>query len=694
MSEKGSDRSSEGSSEGETPEEISATEETTTTTTAEEGGCFFEEHDLEPAAFLRPTCCNVCKGRILAVGRAYQCSKCSAVCHEGCRAALGEKVRCKESVVPAGPVRHQWMPYNMHQVPEGWPPLSDAERAPPPDAGTGAGETAAAVRRRAGSTAGSATACVVCGRDTANGLNPQCHRARCVWCWRTTHTTGSKSHAACGAVAASLPCRMGPLACFIAPPNLVVRDRSRSRSASCSTSGTSDTTKSSSSNNDVFMLRKPTEEEKRDGVVPEGFRPLVAFVNGRSGSREGLVLKRQLSRVLNPRQVFDLMEPGAAPGPQRGLDFVRAYGDACAVLACGGDGTFGWVLEALRARGLHPPVAVVPLGTGNDLARVLGWGGGFDCAERNVASVLLAMANPRAVRTVQVDRWQIHAECSPPEEEHVSPIGEEGADGGKEGPTEGVLLGSPVATKDETPPLTEEEEAEEQSATAAAAATTPEAEAEEARADATEEKGEAGPTDRRMNNYWSIGLDAGIALDFHHQRESNPAAFNSRVGNKVKYFGIGANQLLQADNHLSTNVVLTVDGRRVHVPHDVHCIVVLNLPSCYGGKNLWGELARRHLNRGFHPIAYNDGLVEVVGIRNMMHIANINTGVSMPKKLAQGRQVSLRILSPDEQRANHIDGACIFSWFPCQFDGEPYEQRAGQTITISHLEQANMICKL
>lgn len=334
---------------------------------------------------------------------------------------------------------------------------------------------------------------------------------------------------------------------------------------------------------------------------------------------------------------------------------------------------------------------------------MLGWGGGFDCANSNVAAVLLAMANPRAVRTVQVDRWLIHAERSPvtrpTSSSSVTAVEPATAAAGAAGDAataegESALLGSPVATKDETPPLTAEEEAEEERATAEVASATPEAETEEARASATAEKGEAGPTDRKMNNYWSIGLDAGIALDFHHQRESDPGAFNNRVLNKVKYFGIGANQLLQADNHLSTNVVLVVDGQRVHVPHDVHCIVVLNLPSCYGGKNLWGDLAKRHVNRGLQPISYCDGLVEVVGIRNMMHIANINTGVSMPKKLAQGRTVSLRILSPDEQRANNIAGACIFSWFPCQFDGEPYEQRAGQTITISHLEQATMICKL
>lgn len=101
------------------------------------------------------------------------------------------------------------------------------------------------------------------------------------------------------------------------------------------------------------------------------------------------------------------------------------------VLVCGGDGTVGWVLDAIDAMKLKvrqltftfflsiafnlclppatsqgqdqfiPRVTILPLGTGNDLSNTLGWGAGY-AGEIPVEQVL---RNILDAEVVQMDRW-------------------------------------------------------------------------------------------------------------------------------------------------------------------------------------------------------------------------------------------------------------------------------------------------
>lgn len=102
--------------------------------------------------------------------------------------------------------------------------------------------------------------------------------------------------------------------------------------------------------------------------------PLLVFVNSRSGSQQGLILKMQLRSLLNPIQVWDL----ADGGPEKVLKSFSVF-SRLRLLVCGGDGTVSWIISALDQMKLEkwPPIAILPLGTGNDLARVHGWGSGY-----------------------------------------------------------------------------------------------------------------------------------------------------------------------------------------------------------------------------------------------------------------------------------------------------------------------------
>ncbi|XP_071887911.1 diacylglycerol kinase alpha [Anas platyrhynchos] len=215
----------------------------------------------------------------------------------------------------------------------------------------------------------------------------------CVWC----HL---KIHEEC--LAAVPPtCDCGLLRDHILPPSAiypVVLERQNSQKDGSGTPG--------EEGPQVFTT--PEGQALRVSPVPDT-HPLLVFVNPKSGGKQGERVLRKLQYLLNPRQVYNLQQGGPNPG----LNFFRDVPDF-RILVCGGDGTVGWILDAIDKANLprRPPVAVLPLGTGNDLARCLRWGGGYD--GENLVKILKDMEGSSVV---QMDRWHLRVLPASPAEE-------------------------------------------------------------------------------------------------------------------------------------------------------------------------------------------------------------------------------------------------------------------------------------
>lgn len=261
-------------------------------------------------------------------------------------------------------------------------------------------------------------------------------------------------------------------------------------------------------------------------MFPPDSQPLLVLVNTKSGGGQGADMLAAFQRLLNPHQVYSLSEGGPLPG----FYAFRSIPDF-RVLICGGDGTVGWVLSCLddvlqELKCKMPASAIIPLGTGNDLSRVLHWGGGYSGSESPV-SLLMAVDQAQENR---LDRWCVMfdlAEAIPDTLSNDSAIGS-------------------IGCKDDDPSIF------------------------------------------TMNNYFGIGIGAELCLDFHLQREEAPDKFHSRLHNKGVYFRAGLKKMVKGYSRTFVNEVeIEVDGKKLDLPA-LEGIVILNIGSWGAGTDAWG----------------------------------------------------------------------------------------------------------
>jgi len=75
-----------------------------------------------------------------------------------------------------------------------------------------------------------------------------------------------------------------------------------------------------------------------------------------------------------------------------------------------------------------------------------------------------------------------------------------------------------------------------------------------------------------------------------------------------------------------------MDGKKIALP-DVESIVIVNIESWGAGVNLW-QLGAGDGNE-FGSQFIDDGLLEVLGIRSSIHIAQLKMGIAEPIRIGQ-----------------------------------------------------------
>ncbi|KAM7349990.1 retinal degeneration A isoform 2-T4 [Cochliomyia hominivorax] len=468
------------------------------------------EHYWKPTSASGDLCCL--NEECIKSGQRMKCSACQLIAHQNCIPMVNEKTQlaCKPTFRDVGIRQYREQTVTHHH----W------------------------VHRKM-----EKGKCKQCGKAVQGKLfgSKEIVALSCAWCHEVYHNKESCFNQS----KIGEECKLGNYAPIIVPPSWIVKLPSKGNFKSSIRVNNKQANISNKKSRVASKKgKKEDRKEQRAFIVkpipsPDVI-PVIVYINPKSGGNQGVKLLGKFQHILNPRQVFDLTQGG----PKMGLELFRKTPNL-RILACGGDGTVGWVLSVLDQ--LNPPiqpppaVGVLPLGTGNDLARALGWGGGY--TDEPIGKILREIGMSQCVL---MDRFRLKVKLN------------------EDVPDDNVERSKPNV------PL------------------------------------------NVINNYFSFGVDAHIALEFHEAREAHPERFNSRLRNKMYYGQMGGKDLiLRQYRNLSQWVTLECDGTdytQKLKDAGCHAVLFLNIPSYGGGTHPWND------SFGASKPSIEDGLIEVVGL--------------------------------------------------------------------------------
>lgn len=134
--------------------------------------------------------------------------------------------------------------------------------------------------------------------------------------------------------------------------------------------------------------------------------------------------------------------------------------------------------------------------------------------------------------------------------------------------------------------------------------------------------------------------------------------------------------------NLHRKIHLYCDDKEIELPY-LEGATIINIPSQVGGVDYWGNhlLGKAEAVEQFTKQSTCDQILEVIGIRSVLHMGQCIIGLDGAIRLCQGKNIKLTV-----EPGNKV---------PMQIDGEPFSHQDGSvTVEVEFDTQIRMLKKV